>query len=123
MSRDLIRLMNSLFLPAASACREGQWCPAVDVYRTRDGWIVKFELAGVRADDIDLSADRNRLTVRGVRRDTVTEPCSYYRMEIDYSSFERSVELPGDLQQAEIKTELRDGMLLVHIYDRTECRT
>ena len=28
---------------------------------------------------------------RGVRRDTVTEPCSYYRMEIDYSQFERSV--------------------------------
>jgi HSP20 family protein len=122
MSRDLIRLMNTLFLPAVGACREGTWCPAVDVYRTRRGWLVKVELAGVRAEDIDLSALGNRLTVRGVRRDHVTEPCDYYRMEIAYSNFERSVELPADLQRAAITTDFRDGMLRVHIHDRTEAQ-
>jgi HSP20 family protein len=120
MSQDLIRLMNALFLPAVSSCGEGLWCPAADVYRLRRGWLVKFELAGVKAEDIDLSALGNRLTLRGVRRDTVTEACSYYRMEIDYSHFERSVELPCDLKRADITTEFRDGMLLVHIHDRTE---
>jgi HSP20 family protein len=122
MSQDLIRLMNALFLPAASSCREGLWCPAVDIYRMEKGWLVKFELAGVRADDIDLSALGNRLTLRGVRRDMVTEACGYYRMEIDYSQFERSVELPCDLKRADISTDFRDGMLLVNIQDRTEAR-
>jgi HSP20 family protein len=122
MSQDLIRLMNALFLPAVGACREGLWCPAVDIYRMRTGWLVKFELAGVQVDDIDLSALGNRLTLRGVRRDTITEACSYYRMEIDYSPFERTVELPCDLKRADITTDFRDGMLLVHIHDRTEAR-
>ena len=123
MSQDLIRLMNALFLPAVGGCREETWCPAVDIYRTTRGWLVKFELAGVKADDIDLNALGNRLTVRGVRRDTVTEECSYYRMEIDYSNFERSVELPCDLKRATITTDFRDGMLLVHIHDRTEAQS
>jgi HSP20 family protein len=120
MSQDLIRLMNSLFLPGAGARLEGTWRPSLDVYRTPDGWIVKFELAGVRAEDIDLSALGNRLTLRGVRRDTVSEECSYYRLEIEYSNFERSVELPCDLERADIRTDFRDGMLLVHIHEGTE---
>jgi HSP20 family protein len=122
MSQDLIRLMNALFLPAAHRCRKECWCPAIDIYRTRRGWLVKFELAGVRAEDIDLTAHNNRLTLRGVRRDHVTEPRSVYRMEIEYSHFERSVELPSDLQRADITTDFRDGMLLVHIHDRTEAQ-
>jgi HSP20 family protein len=122
MPQDLIRLMNALFLPAVGRCREGSWCPAVDIYRTRSGWLVKFELAGVKADDIDLTALGNRLTLRGARRDTVIDACSYYRMEIEYSNFERSVELPCDLKRADITTDFRDGMLLVHIDDRTEAQ-
>jgi HSP20 family protein len=122
MSQDLIRLMNALFLPAVGTCRQGSWCPAVDIYRMRGGWLVKFELAGVKADDIELTALGNRLTLRGTRRDTVTGACSYYSMEIEYSNFERSVELPSDLHRADIATDFRDGMLLVHINDRTEAQ-
>jgi HSP20 family protein len=116
MSRDLIHLMHALFLPAAESCLERPWCPATDIYRTRQGWVVKFELAGVRPEDIDLEALGRRLTVRGVRRDCGTpQECCYYRMEIAYSRFERTVELPCDLDRADITTEYRDGMLLVRI--------
>ena len=118
MSEDLIRLMHVLFLPAAESCREGAWCPATDVYRTPSGWLVKFDLAGVRAEDIDLEVHGRRMTVRGTRRDCTTPAgCSYYRMEIAYGPFERSVELPvdDDLRRAQITTEYRDGMLLVHV--------
>jgi HSP20 family protein len=115
MSRDLVRVMHALFLPGFEACRQGAWCPAADVYRTRSGWIVKFELAGVRAEDIDLEAHGNRLTVRGTRRGAAQEPCHYYRLEIAYGEFERGVELPADLGRADITSEYRDGMLLVRI--------
>jgi HSP20 family molecular chaperone IbpA len=36
-------------------------------------------------------------------------------MEIAYSDFERSLELPCDLGRADITTEYRDGILLVRI--------
>ncbi len=118
MSQDFIRIMHALFLPAAESCVDSPWCPAADVYRGRNGWLVKFELAGVRPDDLELTALGNRLTLRCVRRDsTALEGCHYYQMEIAYSHFERSLTLPCDLERADITTEYRDGMLLVRIQD------
>jgi HSP20 family protein len=115
MSKDLIRLMHALFLPAREACQDAPWRPNMDVYRTPAGWLVKFELAGVRAEDIDLEVLGPRMTLKGLRRDTSPEGGSYYRMEIVYSRFERSVELPCDLKRSRVTTEYRDGMLLVHV--------
>jgi HSP20 family protein len=116
MSEDFIRFMHAFFLPAGASRYESPWCPAADVYRGRNGWLVKFELAGVRPDDLELTVRGNRLMLRGVRRDfTALEGCRYYQMEIAYSPFERSLTLPCDLERADITSEYRDGMLLVRI--------
>jgi HSP20 family protein len=118
MPKDLIRLMQALFLPGAT-CSSAPWAPAADVYRTRRGWLVKFDLAGVRPEDIALTAAGNALTVRGVRRDWVPdEGCRHYRMEIAYNRFERTLELPCDVGRADVSTDYRDGMLLVNIEQR-----
>lgn len=123
MSKDLIRLMHALFLPGVEACQStAPWQPLTDVYRTPTGWLVKVELAGVRAEEIDLEVLGGRMTVRGIRRDCVLERLApgeprplHHRMEIAYSAFERCLELPCDLKRAAIDTEFRDGMLLVRI--------
>lgn len=124
MTKDLIRLMNALFLPGGwEACQTAPWQPNMDVYRTATGWLVKFELAGVRAEDIDLHVLGRCMTLCGVRRDTVLESSQkkgeacpvHHRMEIAYSKFERTLELPIDLKQANVTTEYRDGLLLVRI--------
>ena len=116
MGKDWIHLMRALFLPAAGAVRDPVWRPAADVYRTPHGWLVKFDLAGVRPGDVALETAGPRLTLRGTRRDCFHEAgCRHYRLEIAYSQFERTVELPCDLRRAALRTEHRDGMLLVHI--------
>ena len=33
------------------------WCPAADVYRTDNGWIVKVDLAGIEPADIEITRD------------------------------------------------------------------
>ena len=115
MARDAFRFLP-LFLPVADAARQADWQPPVDVYRSRTGWLLKFDLAGVRAKDIELTLSGNTLTVRGVRRDYVVEEgYSQYRMEIAYSHFERRVEIPGPVTNATIATEHRDGMLIVRV--------
>jgi HSP20 family protein len=110
MDGDLIRLIQSLF-PQPDV-----WQPPTDVYRTREGWLVKFDLAGVRPEDVQLRVSGAQLTVSGTRRDWCREEgCSYYLMEITYSHFERSIQLSGDLGRAHITTEHRYGLLLVRI--------
>jgi HSP20 family protein len=116
MADDLIRLMQAFFLPATETFRQPAWRPALDVYRTHEGWLVKFELAGVRPEDIHLTAHGNRLTLRGVRRDCAADrDYRCYVMEITYDHFERTVELPCEIDAAPIAADFHQGMLLVRI--------
>lgn len=92
------------------------WVPPVDVFRSRHGWILKFDLAGVQVEDVSLSVSGRRVSISGIRRDSsVEEGCSYYAMEISYDRFERSVELPSRLDNARVTLESRDGILLVRL--------
>ncbi len=108
--------MQPFFLATGRGMAEPIWRPAIDVYRCDYGWLVKFDLAGVRVEDISLEASGCRLTLRGCRRDWATdEGLHHYLMEISYSHFERTVELPCELGSARLSTEYRDGMLLVRV--------
>lgn len=94
-----------------------EWQPAVDVYRTSNGWILKFDLAGVRMEDIHVHVGARQVTVSGVRRDSLIEEsgCCYYSMEISYSQFRRTIELPEPLDAANLRLDYRDGILFVRI--------
>jgi HSP20 family protein len=108
--------MRRLFLPAANAFQEASWRPSTDVYRTPEGYLVKLDLAGVRPEDVHVAVSGRKLKVKGSRRDrAIHEGCRCYRLEIAYSGFEREIELPVELDPADIVTEYRDGMLLVRI--------
>ena len=100
----------SLTLPEVS------WQPAVDVYHCPEGWLVKFDLAGVSPEEVEVSVCGRYLIVSGIRRDWVMQAdhrC--YSMEISYNRFQRSVELPCDLDTAQINVDYRYGMLLVRL--------
>ena len=51
----------------SGTCRA--WEPAVDVYRTVEGWVVKFDLAGVDPEDLSVKIVGHTLVVTGTRRD------------------------------------------------------
>src|SRR5262249_30592203 len=116
MARDQIHGIRRLFLTVDDRGHTAPWRPLVDVYRTRDGWLGKADLARVRPEALEVSVHGTRLPVRGVRRDcTLEEGCCHYRLEISYSRFERTIDLPENLERAGITSEYHDGMLLVRI--------
>lgn len=92
------------------------WLPSVDVYRVRGGWLLKYDLAGVTPEDIEVRVAGCRITVRGVRRDCIEEDVdAYYSMEIAYNRFERTVELPCRFENPRIGIESRNGILIVRV--------
>jgi HSP20 family protein len=92
------------------------WEPAADIYRTPEGWKIKFDLAGVKPEDLEVLVVENKLIVRGVRRDSlITKDWSYHQLEITYSRFERVLTIPCALSQAKIRAESKDGWLVLHI--------
>lgn len=92
------------------------WQPAMDIYRCDKGWLIKIDLAGVKDEDIQLGIHANRLTIRGTRRDLlIQQGHQSYSMEIAYNRFERTVELPINIEDTKIHTEYQDGMLHIHL--------
>ena len=102
--------------PTFLAERPVPWQPSADVYRTKDGWLVKFDLAGVKIADVSVTIRGRRLTISGVRRDSfLEEGSSYYSMEISYNRFERSLVMPANLENARVTIVAREGLLLVRV--------
>jgi HSP20 family protein len=99
------------------------WNPAADVYRTRDGWLVKLDLAGVKSDDIEITLDGTLLRVSGLRRDSFCgEGISHYQLEITYSRFEKIIQFPCSIERATVERDYRDGLLLLRLRENEECR-
>lgn len=92
------------------------WCPAADVYQSSEGWIVKVELAGVSAEDLEIDVQGNTLYIAGCRRDTFYgEGISYQQMEITYSRFEKTLQFPCTIEGAKIQRDYQDGLLIIHL--------
>lgn len=100
-----------------------RWVPSADIYRARPGWVIKMDIAGVDATDISISIAGKKLKINGCRRDTaISEGWSQYSMEIAYCEFERWIELPCNLENAEIRAESRAGFLHIFIVPEGEAR-
>ena len=103
---------------------EGAWQPAVDLYRGEEGWLLKFELAGVRQEDIQVRLDARGVTVYGTRLDR--RPYEFpeaHLIEIAYSQFERCVPLPEPVEDVQFRLEHQDGMLFVYVLKSAEPAT
>ena len=97
------------------------WCPAADVYRTDDGWIVKVDLAGIRPGDIEITLDDRVLRISGSRRDgTCGEGISHYQLEITYSRFEKMIQFPRSIDHSTIERDYRDGLLILRLREEDE---
>ena len=94
------------------------WCPAADVYRTRDGWLVKVDLAGVCADDLQITLRDKILELKGLRRDSsYAEGISYQQLEITYSRFEKRIHFPVSIEKATLERDYRDGLLVLRLHE------
>lgn len=97
------------------------WCPAADVYRTEDGWLVKVDLAGIQPADIEVTIDGPVLRISGSRRDGFCgEGVSHYQLEITYSRFEKMIQFPRSIEHALIDRDYRDGLLILRLKEEQE---
>jgi len=86
--------------------------PAIDVAEEEDAIIVRAEVPGCKAEDIDISIYGNTLTISGEKKLTEEKKeKGYYHVESTYGSFRREVTLPTDVEQGKIDAICKDGVL------------
>jgi len=117
MQRDMSTMLDQFFAQRKrSAAVSGLWYPSLDIYETPDALVIVVELAGVDRDDINLTVQGNVMRIDGVRKEF---PCSdkvrLHQMEIDFGSFERTVEIGVPFRAGEITASYKDGFLTITI--------
>ena len=92
------------------------WYPAADVYQTPEGWVVKVELAGVSAEEVEIEIEGSTLSIAGCRKDhTCMSGASFQQMEITYSNFEKTLRFPSTIEGAKVEHILDNGLLIIHL--------
>lgn len=88
----------------------------LDMYEKDGKIIAKMDIPGIDAQDIHVQIEDGQLHVFGERRskEEVNEE-NYYYKETEFGRFDRLVSLPADINEAEMKFEIKDGVLTVEI--------
>jgi len=90
--------------------------PAVDIYEDEERISIEAELPGMKVEDVDISIDKNILTIKGeINQEDRREKKSFWRVERSYGSFSRSFTLPSTIDQENIVAEHKDGILTIQI--------
>ncbi len=88
------------------------FAPAFDVRETKDSYIFKADLPGIKEQDVEITLTGNRLTITGKRETEQKDKAdTYYAYERSYGSFIRLFTLPDGAVTEPAKVELKDGVL------------
>ncbi len=98
--------------------------PAIDIAEEEDAILVKAEVPGCKADDIDISVHGNTLTIsREKKLSEEKKEKGFYHMESTYGSFRRELTLPTDVDPAEIDAVCKDGVLSITLPKAEKAKT
>ena len=93
----------------------GRHSMAMDAYRRGNDVWVHLDLPGVSVDSIDISLERNVLTVAAARDWPIEEEDQIYAVERRRGEFSRQVHLGESLDGASIEADYQDGVLTLRI--------
>ena len=90
------------------------WAPSVDISETKDSLVVKADLPGLEAEDVNVSISGDVLTIKGEKKVEEEEKGEHYHCVERYSgSFQRIFQLPSGVKADQIEATFDKGVLKV----------
>ena len=107
----------------ASMPATGIWFPPVDILESRDSYLIRAELPGMKREDFNLEVHDGSLTLSGERKfEEAANGVEYHRVERASGKFSRSFYLPQTVKTDAIKATYRDGILEIHVPKADEAK-
>lgn len=102
-------------MPSAWPTESTFW-PSVDVKESNGTISVTADLPGMEAKDLDISVAGNTLVLKGERKsDHEEKGTDYYSCERSYGAFQRTLELPGEINPEKVQATFKNGVLSVSL--------
>ena len=96
--------------------------PAINVGGTEENVTVYLFAPGIDAKKLDISMQRNLLTVSGEREVPRDNEATYYRQERFGGEFRRVISLPDDVDPDKVDASYRDGIVQITVGRRESAK-
>jgi len=122
LRREMLRLFDTVAGDAFGDVGAGVF-PPMNITQDDDNFYVRAEVPGIKADEVSISAVRNRISLSGKREiPTEHERVSYHRKERAEGSFNRTVTLPSEVDAQHVEARYADGILALTLPKAEEAK-
>jgi HSP20 family protein len=112
LKRALDRMWERFFGESPIQEVGAEWIPPLDVAETKDEIIVTVELPGVDPSNVEVTVANGILTIKGEKKHERKDE-RYHLIERTYGAFTRSIRLPVDFDENNVKATYKDGVLKI----------
>lgn len=89
--------------------------PRSDIYELDNEIVVVADMPGVGADSVEITLDRNTLTINGYVKPTELPGYNLIYAEYREGDYQRSFSLSNEIDQSKIEAQMKDGVLHLHL--------
>jgi HSP20 family protein len=123
LHREVDRLFDDFFrgfdrLPSLPFSEErlSEFSPKINVSENDKEIEVTVEVPGMDQNDVDVSLGDDVLTIKGEKKQEKEEKDKdYYHVERSYGSFYRSLQIPCEVDEENIKAAFKKGVLKINL--------
>lgn len=89
--------------------------PAADIYESKEGATVYVDLPGVSREGLDISVDKNVMTISGTINLSAVDDLKPTYTDIPASAFKRQFTLSSEMDTSKIEASLNNGELKLFV--------
>ena len=116
-------LFNENFGRSSAQPSMSKWYPAVDVLESKESYLIRAELPGMKREDINVEVKDGTLLLSGERKsEKPAEGVEYRHVERSTAKFWRSFSLPETVKQDGIEATYKDGILEIRVPKAEEAK-
>jgi HSP20 family protein len=98
------------------------YSPKVDIFSKDDGIVILAEMPGVDENDLDVTLEKNVLTIQGYVSPDEPEDYEMTYAEYGVGDYQRSFTLPDDIDRDNIDASISNGILRLFLQKAPEAR-
>jgi HSP20 family protein len=102
---------------------DSDYRPNTDMFETKDEYVLKIELPGIKKEDIKITFEDNTLTVSGEKKKEENKSERLKYQEASFGKFKRSFSFSTGVDPDKGKADFRDGLLTIALPKKESVKT
>ncbi len=124
LRREMSDLFENVFQAWPFERAGGSTFPALNIWEDAESFHAEADLPGVDPKDVDIQVEGNVLTLRGEKKnETEDQGKNYHYVERVYGTFQRTVQLPSNVDPEKVAASYKNGVLTVTIAKKPEAKS